>query len=285
MTKNMQNDTRGRVNARQNQTTTQPESPALAAIGDGDAAAKIAHLPPAKGKRMGMFAQHQTIVSETVANKIATTQTVRQRLAEAYDLFREGGEKAEEGRKIADEASVSLYQGRATGALSTEEVSGLLGDIFGYKPKADGSPGKTPDGQGEAIRKRVVRAAQAKQHLLTGDGGSFFEGLDGKSETNPEGKFGVQSFEDVMNKLDRGDVSIWTVYDVIGDIRNHNREGVPAAFNPKTIAKIVEGLTDDVDAAATAIGSNPGLVTAYAALMDALRVIDEAGAEPVRKAA
>jgi hypothetical protein len=45
-------------------------------------------------------------------------------------------------RKLAASAATRLFLARKAGTISGDELSGLLGDIFGYKPKADGTPGK-----------------------------------------------------------------------------------------------------------------------------------------------
>ncbi len=233
----------------------------------------VAHIGagPSRSARPNIFNQQAAIVSKQTAMKVATMQESRQLLAEAADLFKEGGDKAEEATKIADRAAVSLYQARIAGAVTGEEVSGALGDVFGYKPKKDGTPGKTPDGQGEAIRKRVVRAVQAADFINTGDGGRFFEGLSPDS-VDERGN----TIADIVSRLGNNDMSIWTAYQYLADIKRDSMVRTSPAFDPKRIAAMVEALSEE--GAAAIFASSPDLVIAYGALIDVLNVVGEQAA-------
>lgn len=218
--------------------------------------------PVGKGN---LFAKTADNINRKVAAKLVLMGTVRQQLAHAADLFSEGGDKAAEATEIAAKAAKALYQARIDGVLLPDEVSGALGDVFGYKPKADGTPGKTPAGQGEAIRKRVVRAAQAAEFVTGGDGGAFFTGL-------PENE--VQS---VLNGVETGSLSIYTAYDKFAEIKRDNATRVDPAFDPKRIGALVEKLSEK--GAGDRLRQSPALITAYTALIDVLNVIGEEPAE------
>ena len=235
---------------------------ANAASGTTDAAAgNVLNMVAGKGARKSIFTAHRTEVSQQAIAKVQVMQSVRQRLAEASDLFNEGEDKAIEARVIADKAAVGLYQARIDGLASGEEVSGLLGDIFGFKAKKDGTPGKTPDGQGEAIRKRVVRAVQASEYVNDGDGGRFFDGLP------------AEEIGDILATLEAGELSIWTAYERFAEVKRDHAVKTNAAFDPKRIAAIAEALSEE--GAAEIFAANPALVASYGALIEVLAVIDE----------
>jgi hypothetical protein len=238
-------------------------------------AASVAELPKPKGKAA---AGGLTAISlgqrEKLALKTQLMSEARQRLAEAADLFTQGGETSTEATMVASRAAGLIYQGRVAGAISPDEVSAMLGDIWGYKMKGDSSQkvaaghpkaSKTPHGQGEAIRKRIVRATQAFEFANGEDGGRFFEGLS-PDEVQP-----------LVNELSDGKKTVWQVYDRLADIKREKSERVDAAFNPKAIDKIVAKLSEP--ASVERLAANDELLKAYAELKDVLAVIDEALAD------
>lgn len=235
------------------------------------AAEKIDGMAPGKGKRANIFTQASTQVQAQVAEKVTLVSQAKQSLAHAADLYNEGNDKAKEATEIADKAAVSLYQARVKGLASGEEVSAILGDVFGFKQKKDGSPSKTPDGQGEAIRKRVVRAVQAAEHINNGDGGRFFEGLSEDSAAEDG-----TTLAEVVAALEAGNTSIWTAYEKFAEIKRAHMVKTNAAFDPKRIAALVESLSEE--GAAKVIASAPALVAAYGALIDVLQVVGEQAA-------
>jgi hypothetical protein len=229
-------------------------------------------------KPNNIFAIQAAKVSEQVSLKLTMMQTARQQLAHANDLFAEGEGKSKEATEIADEAAMTLYQGRTDGVVSADEVSGALGDVFGYKAKSDGKPGKTPAGQGEAIRKRVVRATAAYDHLNGGDGGRFFEGLTADS-TTADGL----TLADVVHNVGTGAMSIWTAYEKFAEIKREHTVKTDIAFDAKRIAGIVGSLSEE--GAADTLRNMPELIAAYGALIDVLNVVGEAAAKvPVEEA-
>jgi hypothetical protein len=217
---------------------------------------------------VNIFAEVEIAKAAIVEHKLTRMQNVRQKLAHANDLFGEGDAKAKEATEIADEAATGLYQARTEGLADANEVSGLLGDVFGYKPKTDGKPGKTPAGQGEAIRKRVVRATAAYDHLNGGDGGRFFEGLTAES-ANSDGL----TLADVVHNVGTGEMSIWTAYEKFAEIKREQTVKTDIAFDAKRIAGIVGSLSEE--GAAASVRAMPELILAYAELIKVLRIIGE----------
>lgn len=219
----------------------------------------LADIAPQGGTKANVFTNAAAEVSKAVAAKVQLLSSARQRLAEASDYYNSGDSFTREATAVADKAAALLYQGRTNGTLSAEEVSAALGDVFGFKMKADGKPGKTPDKQGEHIRKRVVRAVNAMEYVTNGDGGRFFEGL-------PENEIAG-----ILNGLEGGAVSIWSAYDMFADVKKAHAIKTEAAFNPAAIAKIVEALTGET--AGEIVRASPALVAAYGALIEVLAVI------------
>lgn len=275
-------DTRGSVNARENQTRTQPEtSPAMAAI-DGETGENVVALRRSKGDRQNIFATVDVQLTEAFANKAAQLSEARQRIAEAADLYQQGSAAEGEAKVAADKAMLSLYQARTAGTLTADELTQILGDGFGfrvkggvdrYDPKATGGAemSKTPFGAGEAIRKRIVRAVQAYQHVNGGDGGRFFEGLED------------DRLVDAINGLTKGQIGFWRAYDLFAEIKRDNMEKVKPAFNPKHIASLAEALNQE--GAAAKIAANRGLQESYVALLKMINVVGEEAASIARKAA
>ena len=244
-------------------TKTKTSSPAPAMIESPAApVAATAKIEPAKGN---MFSDYSRTVAKDIAAKADLLSLAKQRLAHAADLFADGRAKNGEAAEVANTGALPIYQGRIAGLFSNAEVSAVLGDIFGYKPKSNGEPGKTPAGEGEALRKRIVRAVAAYEYS-TGqdDGGKFFAGL-------PADEIGQ-----VCRELDRGHISLFTAYERFADIRKEHTARTEQAFNPKHIESLCDSLAK-LDAASI-IKGNPELLSAYAALAALIEAIGEAGA-------
>jgi len=198
--------------------------------------------------------------------KLTLLGTVRQQLAEVADAAREAealqlqnaaGDTLNRTTELAAKAAIVLYQGQRDGTLSKDEVNAALLDAFGAKPKADGNPGKTPKGAGEAIRKRVVRMIDAHDYVANGNVSAFTKGLPKKE------------VEQLVSSVDSGGLSIWSAYDGLGKLRSKTKgETVHPAFDPKRVAALVEALGQD--GAPNAIGDNAGLQAAHIALRDVL---------------
>jgi hypothetical protein len=262
---------RGTVNSRANQTRTQPEPEAAVSAIHEEAAAKVVAMRPAKGSRTDYFEQRDVEISDAIANKVQQLSEARQRLAEAADLYREGDSKSAEAKEAADKASVLLYRARVNGTVSADELSAVLGDQFGFKAKQNGEPSKTPNGQGEAIRKRIVRAVQAHEHVNGGDGGRFFQGL-------PE-----DEVQDVLTNMESGDIGFWAAYERFAEIKRDHAVKVNPAFDPKRIAAIAEALQEE--GAAKTIRANKALADAYVGLRKMIALVGQEIAALDKKAA
>lgn len=188
---------------------------------------------------------------------------IRQKLAQVADEAKQHGEQAAETEALADQSATRLYQARIAGMVTADETSALLGDVFGYKPKQDGTPGKTPAGAGETIRKRVVRAVQGWDFVNGGDGGRFYETMN-TADVAP-----------VINAIGREQdgVSIWHAYKMLGDIKSQLTVRLPFAFDPKKILSLTESLSE-AGAREKLIG-NPSLLRAYGGLFDQLAVLNQ----------
>lgn len=264
-------DTRTNVTARENQTRTQPEpSPALAAISEGTAQ-KVVDLRPEKGARANLFEMRQQEISEAVSNKVHQLSEARQKLAEAADLYSEGEGKETEAQEAASKAAILLYTARTAGTISADELTGILGDQFGFKDKQDGTPSKTPKGRGEGIRKRIVRAVQGHEFVNGGDGGRFFAGLPS------------DEIADVLSAMEGGEYTVWRAYDLLAQIKRENANRVDIAFDPKRIASIAAKLQED--GAVAKFVQNAALRDAYTALWSVIRVVGEEAAAAIKQAA
>lgn len=232
----------------------------------GNAApSNVTAIAPVRGAPVNRFKLIQTEQSKLAEAKAAMLGTVRQQLAEAADLFKAGLGTTNEGRETAAKAALGLFQLRRDGRMSQEELTALLGDQFGFKTKKDGTPSKTPSGEGENIRKRVTRAAQAAEYVASGgtEGTRFYDGLP------------VNEVESVLNRIgaETDGLSIFSAYDSLGDIKSDATDPIEAAFNPKTVMRLYNKLSEA--GSGDIVRSSELLMTAYAALMDVLNVIAE----------
>lgn len=241
--------------------------------GEGENVVSLADLK-AKGVRKSFINERTHAISQMAAEKHAIMGDVRQKLAEAADAYKQGLDVNGEAQAIADNAAGRLYKGRTAGVISADELSAILGDVFGYKLKTDGKPGKTPDGQGEAIRKRIVRAVQAFEHVNGRDGGAFFADLP-KDASDEDG----QTIQDVLDRISEGETSLFTAYDRFAAIKKASQEArIPMAFDPKKIAAITESLSN-VTTAAQHLIDNPALADAYAAMLAVFGTVDGVAAD------
>jgi hypothetical protein len=240
----------------------QPQMETTAAAGSQDSEAQGQVSPIRANNVLDIVGRAQSV---DLSRKAQLMGTARQALAHAKDLFATGDGNNAEATEAADNAARLLYQARTSGLISADEVSGALGDIFGYKPKNDGSPGKTPMGPGEVIRKRVVRAVAAVEFLTGGDGGRFFEGLNS------------DKVQEVMAAVDNSTLSIWTAYDKLADIKRSGNVTIDTAFDPSKIAKIAAKLGET--GAAQVWADSPALVAAYVGLRDVMNIVGEAAGQ------
>lgn len=240
------------------------------AIGDNPAATdtvQTVDVIAAKPSLWEQYAANEKLsVGAEIGAKMEAIATAKQRLAHAADLYGEGKSKNTEASDVANSGAIPLYQGRANGLLTNAEVSAVLGDIFGYKPKADGTPGKTPQGEGEALRKRINRAVAAFEYATgTNDGGKFFAGL-------PD-----DEIYQVCSEVDHGTCSLFTAYERFADIKREHTAKTEQAFSVNHIESLCESLAKPH--AVAIIADCPELTRVYALLNSLCTAIGEGGAE------
>lgn len=217
---------------------------------------------------------YKTEIASSAAEKSLAVSKAKQRLAEASDLAKSATATRGECDLLIAEAATVLYQARAKAiatndphGLTMSEISAALGDVYGFKvTQSTGKPSKTPAGDGEAIRKRVVRLIAAYEFvnstgLMTDSSKeSFFVDLD-KNEVAA-----------VLAQVDNGHKSPYSAYDEFTAMKAAMREKTERAFNAKMIAEIATSLASE-DAAKKFIG-HPELLAAYVALADIWNVLD-----------
>lgn len=225
-----------------------------------------------------IFAGHTEGMRKERTLKLQLLQTATQALARAVDFEKEGAAKAKEAQEAAETGGHLLYQARTSGLLSSDELTKVLGDHWGFKmkPPKEGraaEASKTPNGGGEALRKRIVRAVSAKEFVETGlSDNRLFEGLL-PDDIRP-------IVEDIEREAEP--LSIWTAYDKIAELKRKGTTRVDPAFNPSLIAKMRDKLGEA--GAASIIARSPALVAAYAALIDTLNIVGAEAAAIVAEA-
>lgn len=207
--------------------------------------------------------------------KAQTVSAVKQRLAEAADAFKAGDSRATEATQIADKAGVILYQGLVSD-WSMDEVNSIIGDAFGFQKKGDakkrvnaGDPeaSKTPYGKGNFLRMRVVRMAQAVEHVTgSGDGtGQFFASLPKEAD---------KEVAAIVEQVESGEISLYSAHDKFAALKGKYREPIALAFDPKKIAQINESLGSSK--AVGIIGDSDDLLDEYAELLETLGTLNTA---------
>lgn len=193
-------------------------------------------------------------LAESLQNKRAAYETAKARVTEA----REAESAAVPSRKAVEEtcnaAIAALFAGMESGALSKDEASAILGDTFGYNPKADGTPGKTPAGTGNSIRKRAVLLSEAAA-IVKGDisPDKLPKWSEGKS---------VEYIAPYLNEMKAGSMTPTSAYEKLAKREVAKSPDLP--FNEKRLLDILAALHNDADV--LKIAENPALVAAYDAI-------------------
>lgn len=220
----------------------------------------VAILPT--GRTRNAINERATEKAERLAAKVRHLSEARGFLTDARALHLEGEDFASDAQTSANKGAMILYQDRLSGVLTADEVSGILGDVFGYKPKNDGTPGKTPAGLGEPVRKRIVRAVSAAEYATSGDdvpAPTFFKGLD-KGDV-----------AQIVNELDNGNIGLWDFYRKSADLKSAASQRVNPAFDPRRILAMAEALSEPA-----AIGlwlKDARIEDAYATLVNVLAIV------------
>lgn len=230
-----------------------------------------------KGK--GLLETEMAAVTEAFRNKATTLQTVRQKLAEVADMASESEELSGKALEQSSEAAALLYQAWRNSVVDKNEVSALLGDLFGWRKKGDSKTkvrtgdkdqSATPFGPGETIRKRIVRAYNAAEYVATGDCDSmaFFEPIEQKDVAA------------ALNEFHDGKASIDKLFKTLSDLKAEATGTRPkAAFDPNRIAALAKQMGENVNNTADAILTDAGLRAAYRSLLQIIQTVSAVAAD------
>lgn len=195
-------------------------------------------------------------VDGKISAKLTIIQTAKQRLAEAKDTFADALALESAARSIAGDVAFALYQARLSDSIADAELSAICGDIFGYKPKRDGTPSATPEGKGEDIRKRV-RFMVSTTDAIYGRG----DGPKPVQEATPEA---IKEIEAIVETMERGEMPLYTAFDKVREALKKERTTVAKAVDPKFLDKLCDELCED--ATAEIIRNSEVLIAVYARL-------------------
>lgn len=209
-----------------------------------------------------------TSIEAAIAQHRAVIGKIIRTFSDAKATFEESTDIGGKGEKIANVGAIDLYRLRVAGLVSKDEATSILGDVFGYVTKPDGSPSKTPFGKGSDIRKRIVRLydAQAFARDTTGTVKcpAYLEGVD---------RGAILSIVEAVEEFDTSDmeaksgISIWTGYNKIGALKDKESSLAPI-MRPAAVMKMVEALL--LPSAVEAGAANEELRQAWLKLSDAL---------------
>lgn len=203
--------------------------------------------------------------SEAMQNKVALLSETETAIAEAVKIAGNATASAEHERQVTEasnKVAFLIFKGMINNLISKDEASEMLGRGFGWKVKDNGEQSKTPHGQGEAIRKRVVRAVGAAAFASGQEAPAFFEPLD-RDEVRP-----------FVQEVLEGKRSVFTLYHDLADMKSAASGTRPAtAFNPKAVMAIRSSLAANIGESVTLIHDTPGLYVAYEQLAVILSVI------------
>lgn len=229
--------------------------------------------PEGETKPVNAFAARLAERANKGDEKVKVVTEVKQRLAEAYDAFNSGDDRLTEANQIADKAGVKLYQAQADGSMTADEVTAIIGDVFGYQKKGasafrvtsgDPEASKTPFGKGNTLRQRIVRMVNASDYVESGADIGFFG-------TMPEEA--TEEVESVIAAVDSGDMSIFRAYDRFAEIKRAHVEKVPFAFDPAKIASLSVELLKA--GAIDRIAKSDALRDEYATLLEVIQTVGD----------
>jgi hypothetical protein len=238
---------------------------------------------------------HSKNIRGKVARKAELLGHARQKLAESRDYLNKGDEESAKAKETSGQAALFLYQAQVEGVASANDVTGALGDSFGFKRK--GKPGetvraghpeasKTPAGQGETIRKRVVRMFNAWDYVANDNADRFFDGLPKDKVEQIVREVGCPD-PDNAGKWVTADKNIFTAYDGLSEIkREAANPRLPAALDSQHIYKLVDQLSDRN--AWPILRGSESLIAGYSAIKDILTIVfsvPEEGEEAMAEAA
>lgn len=231
------------------ETVAQEEQSAVAAM--GRAAMGMVESETPKALDLG------ATLSARMTQKRQVTEQAKALLSEAIALEGNASAASNAVSETQGKAINILAQGVIAGLLDKPQVSAMLGDTYGYKTKADGTPGKTPDGAGSTLRKRVVTLAEAYDYV----NGNIAEADKPRwmADKTPE------MLAPIVTQWLEGNLSPWQAYKDATE--RDSKPSVALPFDHAKLLKLCEALGDDTTLAA--IRANPALVEVYTAIATA----------------
>lgn len=229
--------------------------------------------PEGEAKPVNAFAARLAERADKGDEKVKVVTEVKQRLAEAYDAFNSGDDRLTEANQIADKAGVKLYQAQADGSMTADEVTALIGDVFGFQKKGstatrvnagDSEASKTPFGKGNTLRQRIVRMVNASDYIDNGAESGFFSTVPDEAE---------DEIAAVIAAVDSGDMSLFRAYDRFAEIKRAHVEKVPFAFDPAKIAALSTELLKA--GAIERIAKSDALRDEYATLLEVIQTVGD----------
>lgn len=231
--------------------------------------AEVIAMQSRQGRRVNALAAHNAAVSSAVQNKVQLISETETALAKVLELTGTAEQNADTERQVveaASNASLLIVRGWNDGILSQDEISEMLGRTFGHKQKQNGEPSKTPFGQGEVIRKRVVRTIKAIDYAIRGNEPvAFFDPLP------------RDDVKAMVTEVLNGKRSVWALYNDLAEMKQELSGSRPKpAFNPKAVVALSGALGENIAETVRQFHDTPGLFDAYAGL---LRMIETVGEE------
>lgn len=197
----------------------------------------------------------QRLADKAAARELAKSQLDDLMQAEGA-LETAANDTANELQELQNKPAETLFKAYLGGLFLLPEVNAILIDAFGAKVTSTGKVSKTPQGKGEVIRKRVVRAYQATSFALDPESErpKFLEGVE------------LDAILPIVNDLisDKPERSLFTAYDDLGALKV--KESKEPYLNATALLKQAKAITEN----AGTIADYPDVVEAYAALQSAL---------------
>lgn len=259
-------------------------SPSLAIVGTGGTANPVNETPsaPKTDARGEPVRFSDYIAAKQAANNVGSLSVIqnsKQLLAQFIDETAKAGTINDEAAGYSNRASFMLFTALHGGVISEDQVKGAMGDVFGYKPKKDGTPGATVNKAGDAINKRVVRAAQLATFIESE--GENKPGIFKDTDLTPDSDNGsdkdLKTLHSVYQDMKAGKTPLFTVYEQIAKIKANAKPKASMAYDAVKISSLADDLAS-LDVSVAAVMANASLRLAYVKLIAIWDQVDlEAG--------
>lgn len=241
-------------------------------------------LPEGLGTRKASnFDKYRTQMTSTASKKAQIICDAKQSLSHAVDLLTDGSDAEIEAETISGKVAATLYQAVTENILTADEVTAVLGDVFGFKMKGDAktmvragdkNASKTPYGRGDAIRQRISRLVSATEYVEAEgeEGTNFFLGLP------------VDEVSALLDEVKAGETPVFTAYKTLQEMRRQaNPDRLPFHEDVDKLAGFIAALSEP--ATISRIINDDGLMKIYALLGEALNVIEHVDPDTLPAAA